>query len=183
MKKSILTTLLIAGLAMTATFAADPSDLKAYINATMDEVAYSFEIGYNSTNFGIDATAAGQSLSSSSESISGDFTVRTANAGNLSKATTFVVTVTPGEFKGDSTNATANTGIVPVVTKSTSLNSAITYADVSGTYNATFSRTIPFGKQEAAIEMAKFNFKWTGNTSITAGTYKSTIGIAITTTN
>jgi len=183
MKKSILTTLLIAGLAMTATFAADSPALTAYINATMDEVTYSFEIGYDSINFGNDATAEGQSLSSATSSTTGDFTVRTANAGNLSSATTFVVTVTPGEFKGDSTNATANTGIIPAVIVPTSLDTDVTYAPASDSDAATFSRTIPYGEQAAAIEMAKFNFEWTGDTSITAGDYKSTIGIAITTTN
>jgi len=183
MKKSILTTLLIAGLAMTATFAADSSALTAYINATMAEVAYSFEINYDSSAFGNNATADSQSLSSETSSTTGDFIVRTANAGNLSEATTFVVTVTPNEFEGTSTNATANTGIVPAVITPTTLNGDITYTAASGTDAATYARTISYGENAAEIEMDRFNFQWTGNTSITAGIYKSTIGIAITTTN
>jgi hypothetical protein len=192
MKKSILTTLLIAGLAMTATFAADSSALTAYINATMDEVAYSFEINYDSSNFGNDATAAGQSLSSGLESTSGAFTVRTAENGNLEISTPFTVTITPDQFVPATTNTNgSDTGVYPIVVDDkTALTAAetaagFTYttanAGTAGTSGATWSytKTIPFGEQSANIEMAKFKFQWTGNTSITAGDYESTIAIAI----
>ena len=192
MKKSILTTLLIAGLAMTATFAADSSALTAYIKATMAKVDYSFEINYNSGDFDNTATAAGQSLSSSSESTSGAFTVRTSADGNLGTSTPYTVTITPDQFVPATSNTTgSDTGVYPIVVDDkTALTdveteAGFTYttasAGTAGSNGATWSytKTIPYGEQSANIEMAKFKFQWTGNTSITAGDYISTIAIAI----
>ena len=185
MKKSILTTLLIAGLAMTTTFADTNtySGLKAYIKATMNSSDYTFGINYNGGDYGTEATAADESFTLNDENnttTTNEFIVKTTTEGNLAYDNVVKVTITPAAFLGTSTTATETTTVVPYVVDSLDDNSTITYAAATDATDASFSRTIALGQNDAGISVAEFKLAWTGDNSITAGTYQSTISLAIT---
>lgn len=184
MKKSILTTLLIAGLAMTATFAATTnySGLTAYIEATMNSSDYTFGINYNGGDYGTEATADESFTLNDDENTTttNEFIVKTTTEGNLAYDNVVKVTITPAAFVGTSDTATATTTVVPYVVDSSTDNTDITYTAATDATDASFTRTIDLGQNDAGINVAEFELAWLGDNSITAGTYQSTISLAIT---
>ena len=184
MKKSIITILLIAGLAMTTTFADTNtySGLTAYIEAKMNSSDYSFGINYDGGDYGDTATADENFTlnDASNATTTNEFIVKTTTAGNLAYDNVVEVTITPAAFVGTSDTATTTTTVVPYVVDSSSDNTDITYTAATNATDASFSRTIALGQNDAGINIAEFELAWMGDTSITAGTYQSTISLAIT---
>jgi len=95
-----------------------------------------------------------------------------AESGNIEDNNTLEVTIEPSVFIGTfSDNSTYTTNIVPSVTPT---------ADSVGVYsddNTTITNTIPSGFISESLELAKFRLSWSGDATLPAGEYKSTITI------
>jgi hypothetical protein len=195
MNKKILSTLLIASMAITGLFAY--STPTAIINADMNETSYEFSIKYGASAYGDDATATdyNMTLSPTTSAITNsDFTVLSNNIGNLEESISFTATVRTGEFKSNSEFADAHTSLYPIIignpthggTASLPTGDSLSYAsDDDGVYTATnsgvFTRIITPGRHEIGTELARFKLGYKGNDLITAGSYVSTSTIDIAT--
>ncbi len=95
-----------------------------------------------------------------------------AESGNVQEDNTLEVIIEPSVFVGTFIdNSTYITSIVPSITPTS--DSVGVFSDD----NTTITNTLPSGYISESLELAKFRLSWSGDATLPAGEYKSTITI------
>lgn len=195
--KKLLTTLLIASVAITGLFAyTSPSVI---LDATAEKTDYTFKLQkLNSemtswTDFDGDYTE--NVILSSTEKSTNAYTVSTTANGNMPSDITFTTTVTTGNFKDKGNNADYDTSWYPTIEALTdsatasntkySIGEEVSYdSKVDGAFNSAskgeFSTTFIRGIHNLGTEIARFKLHYKAE-NIAAGTYLSTTTVTIAT--
>jgi hypothetical protein len=200
MNKKILTTLLIASIAITGLFAGTYGNgNSAILEASQTDIDYTFVMEYNeSGSFADTQTVSGLKLDATGGTTD-VFDVQTSNDGNLPTSTTFTTTISTGEFVGRA-DASIKTGWYPTITTSDSVvlratgsiegfdytaetvaYTATTSGDFSAPSVGKYVVTFLPGTHNVGSEISSFVLNYKGDVNVAAGQYTSTSVITITT--
>jgi hypothetical protein len=200
MNKKILSTLLIASIAISGLFANPYSvpepNKTAILNASATQANYAFTIQYGTeiaSNTSATATEAILLDTFDVQTTLESFSIRTASVANESTAISITAVVTTGAFTNATTGASSsfpfirNTSTDRIikarpVTESHSYSAEVVAAP--GKYLApsvgTYTRTLAPGSHEAGTVIASFKLRLRGNDTIGAGIYVSTTTVNVT---
>jgi hypothetical protein len=206
MKKTILTILIIASMAITGLFAANYTEgsnaipgQNAIIEATMTTTPYTFRTQYGEGTLGTSATATENiSLDSdasgaySVKTTASPFSIATIAKGNETSAITVTAIIETGAFirNSDSQVSTsfpyiANTSAGSTITKLLAtesysyLGTELTTTKYIASSTGTYTRTLRAGAHLAGTLIGQFKLEVKGNDTVAAGNYTSTSIITI----
>lgn len=195
MNKKILTSLLIASIAITGLFAY--TGKSAILNANKADSDYTFVIKYNDAGDNntstLDLSTEGIALDLTEHTTEHSFTVATLAKGNLKDELNITTRITTGPFTGLSSNPGGSvvTNSFPfIVDDLQAITGPETYsyaqtAQIGAKYSepsqGVYSRNFRPGVHAANTVIAQFKLSLQGNDTIVAGDYTSTTTIDITT--
>jgi hypothetical protein len=174
--KKLITILLLAALAITATFAAT-EDKTVILNGNVDQIDYNFALTNNQTSVTDTAyTYATEILLSGEISTTSAFIV-SRSKGNLNGPLTFKVDVSAdsfiGEYNGD---PNYDTQVIPTITWNTT-NYVDNVIANSGTIASSSTIILSSGPALTGANIAAFYLTVEGNENVPSGSYTSTITV------
>ncbi|MBK5201698.1 MAG: hypothetical protein JJE21_09265 [Spirochaetaceae bacterium] len=197
--KKLFTIITIGCLLTGSLFAATTltkKNLEVNLNVKQIEIAPEFKLIYgNTSTLATEGSATalnvttrnGNPLNFSNNTRTERFTITLANDINLSSANTYTISISPTFFSGTIANNTVTLTDLPISVISPTVGqvspSDFTFVPTSSGVLGSIARSYPIGLTEASSTNATFGLfylDWDANNAIVAGSYSSTVTIAIT---